>query len=136
MIEDAQSSSSWQKRAELLLATLSAARKLTTYAEFADAARVPGPQRIYKLTKWLEISIRNDCSKPPRAALVISRARWHSSVFPCREIHYTMDLIGPKAIASEKNLQHWAEIRSVFRHDYRLPDTEIRMVCYHRFCFQ
>ena len=111
MIEDAQSSSSWQKRAELLLATLSAARKLTTYAEFADAARVPGPQRIYKLTKWLEISIRSDCSKnkPPRAALVISRARDgipSPGFFSlCREIQlYDGPDQGPKAIAFHKKI--------------------------------
>ena len=67
----------WQQRAEMALATAMHAGQRVTYAEMADAAGIPPPQRIHKLTLWLEDSMRLDhaAGQPLRAALVISRNR-------------------------------------------------------------
>ena len=68
---------SWQRRAEMALATARQANQTVTYAELADAATIPNPHRIHKLTEWLENSMRRDhaAGEPLRAALVISRNR-------------------------------------------------------------
>ena len=68
---------SWQHRAEMALAAAKQAGRTITYAELADAAEIPNPQRIHKLTAWLETTMRKDHAdgKPLRAALVISRNR-------------------------------------------------------------
>ena len=67
----------WQRRAEMALASAQQANQTITYAELADAATVPHPHRIHKLTEWLESSMRKDhaAGEPLRAALVISRNR-------------------------------------------------------------
>ena len=67
----------WQHRAEMALATAQQAKQTITYAELADAASIPNPHRIHKLTEWLENSMRRDhaAGEPLRAALVISRKR-------------------------------------------------------------
>ena len=67
----------WQHRAEMALATALKANRTITYAELANAAKIPNPRRIHKLTKWLENSMREDheAGKPLRATLVISRNR-------------------------------------------------------------
>jgi hypothetical protein len=46
-----------------------------TYLELADAAAVPGPQRIHRVTRLLETLMKEDSSagQPVRSALVISR---------------------------------------------------------------
>ena len=61
----------------MALAAVRRAGLTITYAELADAAKIPKPQRIHKLTKWLETCMRIDhaAGKPLRAALVISRTR-------------------------------------------------------------
>ena len=67
----------WQIRAEMALAVAVQNRKLITYAELADAASIPAPHRINKLSVWLEATMDSDCAQsiPLRAAWVISRAR-------------------------------------------------------------
>ena len=67
----------WQNRAEMALASARRAGRIVTYAEMADAADIPAPQRIHKLTLWLEATMRQDhaAGQPMRAALVISRNR-------------------------------------------------------------
>ena len=67
----------WQNRAEMALASATSLGRIVTYAEIADAADIPAPQRIHKLTLWLEVTMRQDhaASQPMRAALVISRNR-------------------------------------------------------------
>ena len=67
----------WQNRAEMALASATSLGRIVTYAEMADAADIPAPQRIHKLTLWLEATMRQDhaASQPLRAALVISRNR-------------------------------------------------------------
>ena len=67
----------WQIRAEMALAVAVQNRTLITYAELADAASIPAPHRINKLSVWLEATMDSDCaqSMPLRAAWVISRAR-------------------------------------------------------------
>ena len=47
-----------------------------TYLEVADALDMPGPQRIHKTTRLLELLLKHDAERgcAPRAALVISRA--------------------------------------------------------------
>ena len=61
----------------MALAAAQQAGRTITYAELADAATIPNPQRIHKLTSWLEATMRKDhaAGKPLRAALVISRNR-------------------------------------------------------------
>jgi hypothetical protein len=77
MSDQNNADTSWQRRAEMALATAQQANQTITYAELADAAKIPNPHRIHKLTEWLENSMRRDhaAGKPPRAALVISRNR-------------------------------------------------------------
>ena len=67
----------WQQCATVILATACQANRTITYSELADAANVPRPHRIYKLTKWLEGTMHEDHAAgiPLRAALVISRNR-------------------------------------------------------------
>ena len=67
----------WQNRAEMALASATSLGRILTYAEMADAADIPAPQRIQKLTLWLETTMRQDhaAGQPLRAALVISRNR-------------------------------------------------------------
>ena len=67
----------WQNRAEMALASAASRRQILTYAELANAANIPAPQRIHKLTLWLESIMRQDhaAGEPLRAALVISRNR-------------------------------------------------------------
>ncbi|MGB2492965.1 MAG: hypothetical protein ACPID7_08270, partial [Candidatus Puniceispirillum sp.] len=67
----------WQIRAEMALAVAVQNRTLITYAELADAASIPAPHRINKLSVWLEATMDSDHaqSMPMRAAWVISRAR-------------------------------------------------------------
>ena len=67
----------WQKRAEMALASTTSLGRIVTYAEMADAANIPAPQRIHKLTLWLETTMRQDhaAGQPLRAASVISRNR-------------------------------------------------------------
>jgi hypothetical protein len=77
MSDQNNADTSWQRRAEMALATAKQANKTITYAELADAASIPNPHRIHKLTEWLEKSMRIDyaAKEPLRAALVISRKR-------------------------------------------------------------
>lgn len=51
-------------------------RRTLTYLEAADALAMPGPQRIHKTTRLLEIMLKRDAEqgRPLRAALVTSRA--------------------------------------------------------------
>ena len=73
----AQSNNEWQIRAEMALAVAVKTRTLITYAELADAAAIPAPHRINKLSVWLEATMESDHaqSMPLRAAWVISRTR-------------------------------------------------------------
>ena len=77
MSDQNNADASWQHRAEMALATVQQANQTITYADLADAATIPKPHRIHKLTKWLENNMRVDhaAGKPLRAALVISRNR-------------------------------------------------------------
>ena len=77
MLDQINADTSWQHRAEMALATAQQAGQTITYAEMADAAKIPNPHRIHKLTEWLENTMRRDhaAGKPLRAALVISRNR-------------------------------------------------------------
>ncbi len=61
----------------MIIATACEANQTITYTELADAANVPKPCRIDKLTTWLESTMCEDnaAGTPLRAALVISRNR-------------------------------------------------------------
>ena len=50
----------WQNRAKMALASATSLGRIVTYAEMADAADIPAPQRIHKLTLWLESTMRQD----------------------------------------------------------------------------
>lgn len=67
----------WQIRAEMALAVAAKNRTLITYAELADAAAIPSPHRINKLSIWLEGLMQADHADglPLRAVWVISRTR-------------------------------------------------------------
>jgi hypothetical protein len=67
----------WHRRAAMALASVAETGRTITYADLADAARIPAPHRINKLTQWLEATMREDhaAGRPLRAALVISRNR-------------------------------------------------------------
>ena len=77
MSDQNNADTSWQYRAEMALASARRANQTITYAELADAATIPNPHRIHKLTEWLENGMRKDhaAGEPLRAALVISRKR-------------------------------------------------------------
>ena len=67
----------WQLRASIALDAAITGGHLITYAELADAARIPAPHRINKLTQWLETLLEDDYrgARPLRAAWVVSRRR-------------------------------------------------------------
>ena len=67
----------WQRRASMALQSAIASRRLISYAELADTARIPSPHRVHKLTMWLETLVADDhqSAKPLRAAWVVSRRR-------------------------------------------------------------
>lgn len=52
-------------------------RRTLTYLEVADGLAIPGPQRIHKTARLLEILLKRDADagRPIRAALVTSRVR-------------------------------------------------------------
>jgi len=60
----------------LLLEQLRVQRRTMTYLEVADHLAVPGPYRIHKTTRLLELLLKEDVELgvAPRAALVVSRA--------------------------------------------------------------
>ena len=76
-ISKQRSETTWQHRVEMALASVIDADRLITYAELADAAAIPPPHRIHKLTLWLETSLVADyqAGAKLRAARVISRNR-------------------------------------------------------------
>ena len=67
----------WQRRAEIALSSLRAARQLSTYAELAETSAIPAPHRIHKLALWLEQTMEADAKAglPLRAAVIISKQR-------------------------------------------------------------
>jgi hypothetical protein len=58
-----------------LLERLRSEGRTLTYLEVADHLAVPGPHRIHKTTRLLEILLKQDSQKGrvPRSALVVSR---------------------------------------------------------------
>ena len=72
----------WQLRASIALDAAIAGGHLITYAELADAARIPAPQRIHKLTGWLETLLEDDhrAARPLRAAWVVSLIRMPDAI--------------------------------------------------------
>ena len=72
-----QSDNKWHIRAEMALAVAMETRTLITYAELADAAKIPAPHRINQFSIWLEATMDRDHAQslPLRAAWVISRGR-------------------------------------------------------------
>ena len=52
-------------------------RRTMTYLEVADALAMPGPRRIHKTARLIEILLKRDAEakRPPLAALVTSRVR-------------------------------------------------------------
>ena len=101
----------WQHRAEMALASVMAADRLVTYAELADAAAIPSPHRIHKLTLWLETKLVADhqAGVKLRAARVISRSRGGLPApgffIKCRELGlYDGPADGPLAKAFHLNL--------------------------------
>lgn len=71
------SDEAWVSRLVDQLDQLQAKGQLVTYVELADLIGLSGPQRIHRLTGWLETTMARDqaMSRAPRAALVVSRFR-------------------------------------------------------------
>lgn len=67
----------WQLRTVMSLAVLAQKAETISYDGLAQAADVPSPHRIHKLTSYLEQLIEEDiaANAPIRAALVISKVR-------------------------------------------------------------
>ena len=65
----------WQAAAEAAIDECVRERRTVTYAGLAEAAGIPPPHRINKLTGWLESLMENDhaLGRPLRAAVVVSR---------------------------------------------------------------
>ncbi|RZO31510.1 MAG: hypothetical protein EVA91_06140 [SAR116 cluster bacterium] len=110
-ISEQRSEAIWQHRAEMALASVIAADRLITYAELADAASIPPPHRIHRLTLWLETSLVADhqAGAKLRAARVISRNRGGIPApgffIKCRELGlYDGPTDGPLAQAFHLNL--------------------------------
>jgi hypothetical protein len=63
------------RRLAALLDQARAQRRTLTYLEVADALAIPGPKRIHKTTRLVEILLKRDAQagRPLRAALVTSR---------------------------------------------------------------
>ena len=101
----------WQSRASMALDSAIASRRLISYVELADTARIPSPHRIRKLTIWLETLVANDhqSEKPLRAAWVVSRQRGQIPApgffMKCQEIGlYDGPVEGAPAEAFHRNL--------------------------------
>ena len=101
----------WRHRASIALDSAITRRHLITYNDLADAARVPAPHRIHKLTMWLETLIYEDhkSAKPLRAAWVVSRQRGKLPApgffLKCSEIGvYNGPVNGPKAAEFHQKL--------------------------------
>ena len=101
----------WQRRASMALDSAIASRHLISYSELADAATIPPPHRIHKLTIWLETLITDDhqSARPLRAAWVVSRRRGQIPApgffMKCQEIGlYNGPVNGAKAEAFHRIL--------------------------------
>ncbi len=108
---DHDSEATWQHRAEMALASVITTSRLITYAELAEAATIPPPHRIHKLTLWLETKLVEDhqAGARLRTAWVISRGRGGLPApgffIKCRELGlYDGPVDGPLAHAFHLNL--------------------------------
>jgi len=74
---ETSSDEAWVARLIDQLDQLQAKGQLVTYLELADLIGLSGPQRIHRLTGWLETTLARDhaLGRAPRAALVVSRFR-------------------------------------------------------------
>ena len=65
----------WQDRVNAVLVSLAKTRQCITYADLADLADIPAPQRIHKLTQHLEGLVGRDAKNnaPLLAAVVVSK---------------------------------------------------------------
>ena len=102
---------SWHHRASMALDSAITIRHLISYNELADAAQIPAPHRIHKLTTWLEALIDEDhkSATPLRAAWVVSRQRGQIPApgffIKCQEIGlYDGPVNGPQAAEFHQKL--------------------------------
>lgn len=65
----------WLECVAAVLDRCAARQQTLTYLELADAIAMPGPQRIHRTTRLLEILMKRDAQagRPIRSALVVSR---------------------------------------------------------------
>ena len=70
-----QKDKDWQMRAEVALFAALKSGRPVTYDALAQAAGIPAPHRIHKLTLWLEQLMAEDTAtgQPLRAAILVSR---------------------------------------------------------------
>ena len=101
----------WHHRASMALDSAITSRHLITYNDLADAAQIPAPHRIHKLTMWLESLFYEDhkSAKPLRAAWVVSRQRGQIPApgffIKCHEIGlYDGPVNGPQAAEFHQKL--------------------------------
>ena len=70
-----QKDKDWQMRAQIALFAALKSGQAVTYDALAQAASIPAPHRIHKLTLWLEQLMAEDAAtdQPLRAAITVSR---------------------------------------------------------------
>ena len=61
MLSQNNADTSWQRRAKMTLLEAHRAKQTITYAELADAASIPNPYRIHKLTHGRELHTNRPC---------------------------------------------------------------------------
>lgn len=68
---------SWQQNAYAEIMTVIRNKSQITYNDLALAAKITGPNKIHRLTLWLEEMMTEDyhSGRPARVAVVISKAR-------------------------------------------------------------
>ncbi len=74
---DAAERERYLERLSALLEQARVQQRTLTYLQVADALAIPGPRRIHKTTRLIEILLKRDADagRPLRSALVTSRTR-------------------------------------------------------------
>ena len=104
---------SWQRNAHTeIMAVISGGGQITYHA-LATAARMTGPNKINRLTSWLEQMMAEDHQndRPFRAAVVISKAR---NGLPAPGFFEKADQLGLKFETGDRARQYQAYLQTVY----------------------
>jgi len=106
----------WQMRAQIALFAALKSGQAVTYDALAQAAGIPAPHRIHKLTLWLEQLMAEDAAtgQPLRAAIIVSRLHdW-----PARGFFDTarqLGLLAHKLSREDEIAWYYQERKSAFK---------------------